>query len=72
MNPSERFYKDQISEKSSINDKLVNKIRIIGILRLLVVLSAVISGYISYKNNSNILFFISCKEKRYVIHIFIS
>ena len=59
MNPSERFYKDQISEKSSINDKLVNKIRIIGILRLLVVLSAVISGYISYKNNSNILFFIS-------------
>ena len=59
MNSSERFYKDQINDKSSINEKLVNKIRIIGILRLLVVVSAVISGYISYKNNRNILFFIS-------------
>lgn len=58
MNPSEEFYQSQINEKVNINKVLTNKIRIIGILRLVVVLLAMVLGYVSYKQSKNTLFFV--------------
>lgn len=59
MNNIEKFYTDQINQKLSANKKLTSKIKIIGILRLVVVLCALVLGYISYKNDRSSLFFIS-------------
>lgn len=56
---SERYYKNQISEKTEANKELENKIRIVGFFRLLVVLIALICGYISYRNEQSTLFIIN-------------
>ncbi|HCW53700.1 MAG TPA: DNA mismatch repair protein MutS [Clostridium sp.] len=58
MNPSEKFYQSQINEKLDINKALTSKIRVIGILRLVVVLLAMVLGYVSYRNSKNTLFFV--------------
>lgn len=56
---SERYYKDQISEKTQINKKLENKIKIVGVIRLLVVIIALITGYLLYRNDESSLFIIN-------------
>ncbi|MDO5516516.1 MAG: DNA mismatch repair protein MutS [Clostridium sp.] len=56
---SERYYKNQISEKTEINKKLEGKIKIVGSIRLIVVIIALISSYISYRNDRSTLFIIN-------------
>ena len=59
MNPSEKFYQSQINKRLDINKALTSKIRVIGILRLIVVLLTMVLGYVSYKNSKNTLFFVN-------------